>query len=54
MSIAMAEQVAEILSHWYHLTEGLQFSSKAFYTAVEQAVERRKLPDVQRLADRPS
>jgi hypothetical protein len=42
----MPEPVAEILSHWYHLTEGLQISSKAFYTAIEQAIDRRKLPDV--------
>lgn len=42
----MAEQVAEILSRWHRLTEGLQVSSQAFYTAVEQAIERRKLPDV--------
>ncbi len=42
----MAERVEQILSHWYHLTEGLQVSSKAFYTAVQQAIERRKLPDV--------
>jgi len=42
----MAEKVAEILSHWYHLTEGLQCSSKAFYTAVEQAIARRQLPGV--------
>jgi hypothetical protein len=37
----MAEKVTEILSHWYHLIEGLQVSSKAFYTAVEQAIDRR-------------
>jgi hypothetical protein len=42
----MAEKVGEIISHWYHLTEGLQCSSKAFYDAVEQAINRRKLPDV--------
>jgi hypothetical protein len=40
------QNVAEILSHWYHLTEGLQCSSKAFYTAVEQAIGRRQLPNV--------
>ena len=42
----MAEKVAEILSHWYHLTEGLRGSSQAFYAAVRQAIERRRLPDV--------
>lgn len=42
----MPEQVAEIVSHWYHLIEGLQCSSQAFYTAVEQAVSHRQLPDV--------
>jgi hypothetical protein len=43
----MPEQVAEILSHWYKAIEGLQCSSQAFYTAVGQAVDRWKLPDVQ-------
>jgi hypothetical protein len=42
----MAEKVAEILSHWYHLTEGLHCSSQAFYTALERAIDNRKLPDV--------
>jgi hypothetical protein len=42
----MAEEVEEILSHWYHQIDGMQGSSKAFYMAVEQAVERRKIPDI--------
>ena len=42
----MPEKVAEILSHWHSLTEGLQGSSKSFYAAVQHAVDRRNLPQV--------
>jgi hypothetical protein len=44
----MAERkgLSEIFSHWYHLIEGLQASPKDFYTAVEQAVAKRDIPDV--------
>ncbi len=34
-----------IFSHWYHLVEGLQASPKEFYTSVEQAVDKRRIPD---------
>jgi len=38
---------ASVISHWYHLCEGLQASPKEFYTSVEQAVQRRQIPNVQ-------
>ena len=38
----------DVLSHWYHLVEGLQASPKEFYTAVEHAIEQHKLPDAKR------
>ena len=37
-----------IISHWYQLIENLQASPMEFYTAVEQAVEQRKIPDASR------
>lgn len=36
-----------VISHWYHLIEGFHFSSQDFYKQVEEAVKRRKLPEVQ-------
>jgi hypothetical protein len=33
-----------ILSHWYHLIEGFQASTQAFYTAIEQGVQARQIP----------
>lgn len=38
--------VPNVISHWYHLIEGLQTSSKDFYAAVEQGIGQRQLPDV--------
>lgn len=37
-----------VLSHWYHLIEGLQTSSLDFYGKVEAALEPRQLPDASR------
>lgn len=34
-----------VLSHWYQLIEGLEASPMEFYASVEQAIERRHLPD---------
>ncbi len=34
-----------ILSHWYHLVEGLQASPKEFYASVKQAIAKRQIPD---------
>ncbi len=37
---------ALVISHWYHLIENFQTPTMEFYTAVEQAIERRQIPDV--------
>lgn len=42
----MAEKVADVISHWYHLIEGLPASSQSFYAAIHLAVDRRNLPNV--------
>lgn len=34
-----------VLSHWYKLIENFQASPKAFYSAVEEALKRREIPD---------
>lgn len=34
-----------VVSHWYHLIEGLQASPLEFYVLVGSAVERRSIPD---------
>lgn len=34
-----------IFSHWHHLLENLQVSTKEFYASVEEAVKTRQLPD---------
>ncbi len=35
-----------VISHWYHLIEDFQTSALDFYTAVEEAVERRGVSDI--------
>lgn len=42
----MAKKVGAILSHWYHHTENMQDSPQRFYTAFEEAIKVRELPDV--------
>jgi len=42
----MDKKVARVRSHWNHFFEGLSESSQSFFTAVEQAVEKQKLPDI--------
>lgn len=37
----------EVLSHWYLLIEDFQTSALDFYTAVEEAIARREIPDVE-------
>jgi hypothetical protein len=39
----MARKVSLILSHWYHLIEGLQDSTQRFYTTLEQAIGARQI-----------
>jgi len=36
---------ALVFSHWYHPIENFQASTMEFYTAVEQALQRRQIPD---------
>jgi len=43
----MPEKVATVISHWFHLTEGLRCSSQPFYQAVEGALQRRMPPGIE-------
>lgn len=38
---------ATVLSHWYKLLEDFQMSSMEFYAAVEEAVKRRAVPNIE-------
>jgi hypothetical protein len=40
----MAKQ-ANVISHWYQLIENFQASSLGFYQSIEEAVERRQVPE---------
>jgi len=42
----MARKVVAVLSHWHKLFEGMQASPQQIYSQMEQAIERRKIPDV--------
>jgi hypothetical protein len=42
----LARKVSLVLSHWYHLFEGMQESPKRFYDLLYQAVDLRKIPDI--------
>ena len=42
----MAKKDTLIFSHWYHLNENLQQSSKEFYSELTQTIRQRKLPNV--------
>jgi hypothetical protein len=44
----MSKTPEHILSHWNGLIEGLQASPMQFYAAVEEALERREIPDAKR------
>jgi len=46
VSATRAKKVSVVLSHWYHLIEGLQDSPLQFYGSVDEAIRRRQLPDV--------
>jgi hypothetical protein len=35
-----------VISHWYKAYDGFQISPKDFYAAVEEAVQRRQIPDL--------
>ena len=36
----------ELISHWYHLVDNLQASSKEFYVSVEAELKSRQVPDI--------
>ena len=38
---------AEILSHWYKPLDGFQTSATEFYAAVEQAIRKREIPQIE-------
>lgn len=42
----MARKVPTVISHWYHLIEGLQESPQKFYAALEKAIDIRQIPDI--------
>jgi hypothetical protein len=42
----VAETPKTVLAQWSTLVEGLQWSPKDFYASVEQAIQRRQLPDI--------
>jgi hypothetical protein len=42
----MAVTPKTVLAQWSTLVEGLQWSPKDFYVSVEQALQRRQLPDI--------
>lgn len=42
----MARRPTEVISHWHHYLEDFSTSALDFYSAVEEAVKSRELPDV--------
>ena len=42
----MAQSPGNILSHWYHLFEGIQHSTQDFYSSLDGAIAKRNLPDI--------
>jgi hypothetical protein len=36
----------DVVSHWYHLIEGLQESPKDFYSSLDESIKKREIPDV--------
>jgi len=39
----MAEDI-RIISHWYHLLDGVQYSPKDFYESLEKSIGKREIP----------
>jgi hypothetical protein len=39
-------RMADVISHWHHVFEDLQFSSQDLYTQIEAAIKTREIPDV--------
>lgn len=42
----MTNNVPSVISHWYHLIEGLRESPLQFYASLEQAIKERQIPDI--------
>jgi len=43
----MAEsQLVNVISHWHHVFEDLQFSSQDLYAQIEAAIKARGIPDI--------
>lgn len=42
----MSRKVSLILSHWLNLIEGLNDSPQQFYTSLEQAIQKRGVPNL--------
>lgn len=40
-------QASDVISHWHKLFEGFSTSTQDFYRAVEEAVRRRNLPEIE-------
>jgi len=40
------DEEAGVLSHWYELFENFSTSTQDFYAGVEEAIRRRKIPDI--------
>jgi hypothetical protein len=39
-------QLTDVISHWHHVFEDLQFSSQDLYEQIDSAIKTRNLPDV--------
>jgi len=42
----MARKVTAVLSHWHKLFEGMQASPQQIYSQMEEAINKREIPDV--------
>ena len=42
----MASNSGVILSHWYCLLEGMQYSTQDFYSSLEEVINSRNLPEI--------
>ncbi|TKJ32907.1 MAG: hypothetical protein CEE38_22050 [Planctomycetes bacterium B3_Pla] len=45
--MVLSKRVASLLSRWHKLFEGFQESPQKIYAALEEAIERRHIPDVE-------
>jgi hypothetical protein len=42
----MGKKADILLSHWFHLIEGLQYSPQRFYLSIKEAIKRRQLSGI--------